>query len=245
MIGLIPLCFGLALASWPAAPTRLDAAAERPAVKRRMSWWPVAWLLPAVVAWPLAGPGGVVAAGVLTVAFRQERQAHRCSTAGLALAGHTATALRTMVAELRAGSHPVLAAEAAADAVPALSDELRALAGAARLDSELDEPGLPGLAAAWTLARRFGLPMADVLEAARRDVEAGLSFGRRLRAKLAGPRASSVVLAGLPALCLLLGESMGAKPLHVLAGTVPGQLMLVVGAVLLWAGTAWCRGLAR
>jgi len=245
MIGLIPLCFGLALACWPAAPTRLHAAVERPAVKRRKAWWPLAWFLPAAVAWPLAGPGGVVAAGVLTVAFRQEWLAHRRASAGLTLAGHSATALRTMVAELRAGAHPVLAAEAAADAVPALSDELRALAGAARLDTELPAPGLPGLADAWTLGRRFGLPLADVLEAARRDVEAGLSFGRRMRAKLAGPRASAVVLTGLPALCLLLGESMGARPLHVLTGTVPGQLLLVVGALFLWAGTTWCRSLAR
>lgn len=245
MIGLVPLCFGLALACWPAAPTRLDAAVERPVVKRLRKWWPLAWFLPAAVAWPLAGPGGVVAAAVLTVAFRQEWLGHRRATAGLTLAGHSATALRTMVAELRAGAHPVLAAEAAAEAVPALSDDLRALAGAARLDTELQAPGLPGLAAAWTLARRFGLPMADVLEAARRDVEAGLSFGRRMRAKLAGPRASAVVLTGLPALCLLLGESMGAKPLNVLTGTVPGQLLLVVGALFLWAGMTWCRGLAR
>ncbi len=247
MMGWIPLCAGLALACWPATPTRLGAAVERPEPSRRLrkSWLRLAWLLPAVLAWPFAGPGGAIAAVVLTVAYRQDWVAHRRGAAELALTGHTATALRTMVAELRAGAHPVLAAEAAADAVPALSDDLRALAGAARLDSELAAPALPGLAAAWTLARRFGLPMADVLEAARRDVEAGLSFGMRMRAKLAGPRTSALVLAGLPAVCLLLGESMGARPLHVLTGTVPGQLLLVVGALFLWAGTTWCRGLAR
>ncbi|NBH07351.1 type II secretion system protein, partial [Amycolatopsis sp. SID8362] len=78
---------------------------------------------------------------------------------------------------------------------------------------------------------------------ARRDAEAGLGFARRMRAKLAGPRASAAVLTGLPALCLLLGQAMGAAPLSVLTGSTPGRLLLVAGSVLLWAGTAWCRAL--
>jgi tight adherence protein B len=180
---------------------------------------------------------------VATIAGGREWGARRRAAAELAAARHAATALRTIVAELRAGAHPVLAAEAAAETVPELSGELQALAGAAHLDGELRAPALPELARAWTLARRFGLPMADVLDAARRDVESGISFGRRMRARMAGPRASAAVLTGLPAACVLLGEAVGAAPLHVLTATTAGQLLLVAGAFLLWAGTAWSRAL--
>ncbi|MGW4060306.1 type II secretion system F family protein [Amycolatopsis sp. NPDC004747] len=239
-----PLCVGAALACWPAAPNRLQVAIEPSGTVRiPEAWRVVRWLLPAALAGLLAGAGGAIAAAVLTLAWNQEWRAHRRATAELAMAAHTATALRTMVTELRSGAHPVTAAEAAADVVPAVAADLRLLATAARLDLELPAPALPRLAAAWTLGKRYGLPMAEVLDAARRDAEAGLAFGRRMRAKLAGPRASAAVLTGLPVLCVLLGQAMGAAPLSVLTGSPPGQVLLVAGCVLLWAGTAWCRAL--
>jgi tight adherence protein B len=242
----LPLCAGAALACWPSAPGRLRTAMEQPAQSRVRApelWQVVRWLLPAALAGLVAGIGGIAAAGVLTLAWRQEWLDHRRAGAELAMAAHTATALRTMVAELRSGAHPVTAAEAAAEVVPAVSPDLRALAAAARLDGELRAPALPELAAAWTLGRRYGLPMADVLDAARRDAEAGLAHVRRMRAKLAGPRASAAVLTGLPVLCVLLGQAMGAAPLPVLTESASGQLLLVLGSILLWAGTAWCRAL--
>ncbi|KDN16384.1 type II secretion system F family protein [Amycolatopsis rifamycinica] len=245
MIGAwFPLCVGAALACWPAPPNRLQVMIESPATVRIPELWRVVrWLLPAAVAGLVAGAGGAIAAGVLTLAWSQEWRAHRRATADLTMAAHTATALRTMVAELRSGAHPVTAAEAAADVVPAVAGDLHALATAARLDTELRAPALPQLAAAWTLGKRHGLPMAEVLDAARRDAEAGLASARRMRAKLAGPRASAAVLTGLPVLCVLLGHAMGAAPLPVLIGSTPGQLLLVAGCLLLWAGTAWCRAL--
>ncbi|WP_410666610.1 type II secretion system F family protein [Amycolatopsis sp. cmx-4-68] len=239
-----PLCVGAALACWPAPPTRLQAAVEPPTTVRLPDIWRIArWLLPAALAGFLAGAGGAIAAAVLTLAWHQEWRAHRHTTADLTTAADKAAALRTMVAELRTGAHPVTAAEGAAEAVPALADDLRTLATAARLDGELHAPALPELAAAWTLAKRHGLPIAEVLTASRRDAEAALTFARRTRAKLAGPRASAAVLTGLPVLCVLLGQAMGASPLPVLTSSTPGQLLLVAGSALLWAGTAWCRAL--
>ncbi len=240
----VPLCVGAALVCWPAAPNRFQAMIEPTAsVRIHRVWRAVGWLLPAALAGLLAGVGGAIAAGVLTLAWSQEWRAHHRATADLAMAAHTATALRTMVAELRSGAHPVTAAEAAAEVVPAVAGDLRALATAARLDTELHAPELPQLAAAWTLGKRHGLPMADVLDAARRDAEAGVTFARRMRAKLAGPRASAAVLTGLPVLCVLFGQAVGAAPLPVLTSSPPGQVLLVAGCVLLWAGTAWCRAL--
>lgn len=242
----VPLCAGAALACWPAAPNRLQSAIEPPSTVRLPEVWRVLrWLLPAATAGLLAGIGGAIAAGVLTLAWRQERQAHRRANADLALAAHTATALRTMVAELRSGAHPVTAAEAAAEVTPAVAADLQTLATTARLDGELKAPALPQLAAAWTLANRHGLPLADVLEATRRDAEARLAAARRMRAKLAGPRASAAVLTGLPAVCVLLGQAMGASPLPVLTDSTPGHLLLITGSLLLWAGTAWSRALTR
>jgi tight adherence protein B len=240
----VPLCAGAALACWPAPPNRLQTVVEQRTTVRIPEVWPVVRrLLPAALAGLLAGVGGAIAAGMLTLAWRQEWRAHHRAAADLATAAHAATALRTMVAELKSGAHPVTAAEAAAEVVPELAGDLRALATAARLDTELRAPALPELAAAWTLAKRHGLPMADVLDAARRDAEAALAFARRTRAKLAGPRASAAVLTGLPALCVLLGQAMGAAPLTVLTDSTRGGLLLVLGSVLLWAGTAWCRAL--
>lgn len=236
------LCIGAALVCWPPAPSRLELAVEQPTAIRLPDVWSVVrWLLPAALAGLLAGPGGAIAAGVLTLAWRQECRAHHQAAADVARATDTATALRTMVAELRSGAHPVMAAEAAAEVVPALAADLRVLSAAARLDGELHTPALPELSTAWTLGKRHGLPMAEVLDAARRDAEASLTFARRMRAKLAGPRASAAVLTGLPVVCVVLGQVMGASPLPVLTESTPGQVLLVAGSVLLWAGTAWCR----
>jgi tight adherence protein B len=239
------LCFGVGLLCWPEIPSRLQPpsrfrvnAHAVPALARRWRW-----LLPTFVALPLIGMGGAVATVLVTVAFRQEWRSRRETARTLARAQRTSTVLRTMVAELRAGAHPIHAAEAAADAVPELSGELRNLTTAARLDGALESTVLPELATAWTLARRHGLPMADVLDAARRDVDATTTFARRLHAKMAGPRMSATVLTGLPPLCLLLGQAIGADPLRVLTRTLLGQALLIAGAALLWAGTAWSRTL--
>ncbi len=232
---------GAGLACWPR--TAMPSVSWRLPKLVRAGWW----LLPVAFAAPLFGAGGALAAMVLTLTGRQEYRHRAKAKAALADAELTASVLRTMVAELRAGAHAVTAAEAAVDAVPAAAGRLRGLIAAARLDSDLADPADPAappvLVNAWTLASRFGLPMAEVLDAAGRDVQAGIGFGRRLKAKMAGPRASAAVLAGLPLVCVLLGQAMGADPMDVFTTTGAGQLLLVLGSLLIWAGTAWCRAL--
>ncbi|MPZ00698.1 MAG: hypothetical protein GEU97_22520 [Actinophytocola sp.] len=183
------------------------------------------------------------------------------SQARLAAMSAVADALGGIVAELRAGVSPATAVDSAAADLnvrhATAAAELRALGAATRLGCDvtaqlrMSDPtdpvllALTRIARGWALAHRHGLPLADVLDSVRRDVESGARFAARLRAMLAGPRASGAVLAVLPALGIALGEAMGARPLAVLTTSGGGQVLLVCGAALVLAGTSWCGRLTR
>lgn len=207
---------------------------------------------------------GVMTTGVLLAfaamacwRWRERARARARITAMVAVAD----AVGGLVAELRAGAHPAGAAESAAADLgshhPAAAAELRAIAAAARLgcDATTDartrdrtDPVLCAvarIARGWALAHRHGLPLADVLDSVRRDLESSARFAARLQAMMAGPRASAAVLAVLPALGIALGEAMGAGPIAVLTATAGGHVMLAAGAALVLAGTAWCGRLTR
>jgi tight adherence protein B len=247
---------GGALLCWPSSRSdcRLVSGLRRPFAGFRMpsprrSPAPIIAALAAVAV--LLGPAPALALGLLAAAGRSHWRARERVRAELATTAALAEALRTMVAELRAGAHPALAAESAAAEAPAPAATLmRAVAGSARLGGQLgDLPRtessgpvrsvLERLTGAWALTQRHGLPMAEVLDAVRRDVSAGVRFRTQLQARLAGPRASALVLACLPVVGVALGEAMGAHPAHVLFTSTPGQVLLVLGCALLWAGTGW------
>lgn len=214
----------------------------------------------ALACWLLLGLAGALAgAGFAAMAWRRWR-ARRQAQARIAAVTETADALGGLVAELRAGTHPAVAAESvAAELIEAdgeygaAATALRAVAAAGRLGGDVHaalarcatvgDPAMRGsidrLARAWALAQRHGLPLAEVLDAVRRDLAAHARFEGRLRATLAGPRASAAVLACLPAFGLALGEAMGAGPMHILASTAAGQLLLLIGAALVLAGLGW------
>ncbi|MGH3938321.1 MAG: type II secretion system F family protein [Pseudonocardiaceae bacterium] len=205
----------------------------------------------------LAGPGGGLAAaltiGTVTVRWRagRNRRAATVATAGLA------DALGMLVAELRAGAHVSDAAMAAAiDGHADVSRILSAAAAAARLGGDvpavLRDTGsvhgtdpvqlrrsLDRLADAWSLADRHGIPLADLLDAVRADADHRVRFAAEVAARLAGPRATAAVLAGLPLLGLALGQAVGAAPMQVLGHTGVGQALLVVGTGLACAGVLW------
>ncbi len=207
---------------------------------------------------------GVVPTGVLfalggSVAWRWRERSR--AQARIAAMSAVADALGGIVAELRAGVSPAAAVDSAAADLnvrhATAAAELRALGAAARLGCDATvqlrtrdhaDPVLLAvvrIARGWALAHRHGLPLADVLDSVRRDVESSARFAARLRAMMAGPRASGAVLAVLPALGIALGEAMGARPLAVLTTSGGGQLLLVCGAALVLAGTAWCGRLTR
>ncbi|MGZ3141271.1 type II secretion system F family protein [Lentzea chajnantorensis] len=249
MVGLLLLA--TALLVWPHVKPirRLRPAAARgvPVPK----WF---WVLAAAVAVYLTtGLGGLVAAAVVAVTvgrivrrIRRERSQNAATEA-------LSNGLGGVVDELRAGAHAAAAAEGAAQDTPAPANEvLRTAAAASRRGGdveralrELDQPllrtAVDQLARAWHVSARHGVALADVLDATKADLDRRLAFARQVRARMAGPRASALVLAGLPVFGVLLGELSGARPLGVLTGTAAGQVLLVVGAVLLATGLWWTK----
>lgn len=199
----------------------------------------------------LAGPGGGLAAAMAGSTATLRWRAGRERRAGAAAATGLADALAVLVAELRAGAHPAAAAKAAAlDGHPAARRALNAAAAAARLGGDVPAvlrsacsaplcSWLGRVADAWSLADRHGIPLADLLDAVRADTEQRVRFAAEVQARLAGPRATAAVLAGLPLLGLALGHAMGAAPLRVLGATAAGGVLLVVGTALGCAGVLW------
>ncbi|MFC0644991.1 type II secretion system F family protein [Cellulomonas phragmiteti] len=95
------------------------------------------------------------------------------------------------------------------------------------------------------VAAETGAPLADVLEQLADAVAADEEQAAELAAALAGPRATARVLVLLPALGLLVGSAMGARPWHVLADGGPGTALGAAGVVAVVAGHVWVRALLR
>lgn len=206
----------------------------------------------------LAGPGGALAAAMVTGTATVRWRAGRDRRAAAAAVTGLSDALGVLVAELRAGAHPGDAVRAAADThsdrpLKAPTDVGRALtaaAAAARLGGDVPavlrsagltllRSWLDRLADAWSLADRYGIPLAELLDAVRSDTEHQVRFAADVQSRLAGPRATAGVLAGLPLLGLALGHAVGAAPLRVLCATPVGQVLLVIGTGLACVGVLW------
>jgi tight adherence protein B len=261
------LALAVATLCWPRLPAagRLRSLGPAMTVRliRRPGWlsgrftWVVALAALGALVWILAGIGVGVALAVSIATVLLRWRARRRDRERLALAAGMANALRALVAELRAGAHPAAAAEGAATEVSGpVAGTLTAIARAARLGGDVgaavrevslvDPRGSTSvrvaarpLVQAWSLAARHGLPLANVLDSVRGDVVARVRFARQVHARMAGPRASGAVLVVLPLLGVLLGEGMGASPVHVLLATSAGHLLLAAGVVLACAGTLW------
>lgn len=99
--------------------------------------------------------------------------------------------------------------------------------------------GLRRLAAAWTVSAVTGSELVGVIETVERDLVAAEAHRRLLAVELSGPRATSVLLALLPVVGIVLGSMLGADPVHVLTTTPLGQVVLVAGTLLDVAGLWW------
>lgn len=151
-----------------------------------------------------------------------------------------------LVAELESGQPPAAAVDAVARDWP----ELEAVRDAARLGGDVpsalrvmsERPGgepLASVAAGWEVASRSGAGLADVLERLAGVLRTDEDVRREVAANLAAPRATATMLAVLPVFGIGLGTALGADPLGVLLGTLPGALCLCAGSVLAVAGLFW------
>jgi tight adherence protein B len=175
-------------------------------------------------------------------------------------------ALMAVVDELRVGAHPAhafasVAQERALAATPGGREVVRTMrevAARARLGGDVGQglrrraaaarsAGLclggvfwERLASCWELSHQEGVPIAQVLSAVRADLVERVRFAERTDAALAGARATAKILSGLPVLCVVLGQALGAQPLSVLfSGS--GSFLLMIGCGFLCAGLAWSR----
>ncbi len=249
MLGLLLLA--TALLAWPHIKPINRLRPEKDRTLAVPKWF---WTIAAAAAtYAAAGIGGLVAAAVIAVTVerirkrtRQERDRRNATEA-------LSNGLGGVIDELRAGAHAAAAAEGAAQDTPPPAEEVLRTAAAAsrrggdveRALEELHQPllrtAVDQLARAWHVSTRHGVALADVLDATKKDLDQRAAFARQVRARMAGPRASALVLAGLPVFGVALGELSGARPLHVLANTAAGQALLITGAVFLAAGLWWTK----
>ncbi|MBB1243033.1 type II secretion system F family protein [Streptomyces durbertensis] len=234
---------------------RLDAAGVTARLAKAGPPWPWSALPAGAVAGWRTGSWLPVIAGVAAVFVlrrlargRGERRAEeRRAAAVIELCAGIA-------AELRAGQHARQALLRAVD--DALGPEAAPLRAAARfggdvpaaLESSARHPGAAGLravAACWRVTVDGGTGLAGALERVATALREDRDQQAELRAQLAGPRATAVILALLPCMAIALGTAMGAAPLDVLLRTPLGWALLAGAALLEWAGLAWVAGLAR
>jgi tight adherence protein B len=95
------------------------------------------------------------------------------------------------------------------------------------------------VAACWEVAHGSGAGLAASLSALADASRESERVRRDLRAGLAEPRATAVVLAGLPVVGLGLGAGLGADPFAWLLGTGAGVVVLALGILLEVVGVAW------
>jgi tight adherence protein B len=261
MAPMAPMALSAAVLCWPYRPARARVAVfdpSRPARGRlrnamRRPSVAIAATVGCGIGLVTAGPAGAIATALAAATVVSRWRARRREARSLAVVADLAAVLGLLTAELRAGAHPATAAErAASDAGPVTAAALTSVATTARLCGDvpqalrreaqavaaLQQP-LDQLAAAWTLAERHGIPLADVLDTVRGDLDHRVRARRRLHASLAGPRATAAVLACLPVLGLLLGQAVGGQPWRVLTESAAGQALLVLGVLLICAGLSW------
>ena len=204
------------------------------------------------------GPVGALVGGGAAVAWRRHRAHTRRDRAASAVTAALADALDRITDEVRAGAHPAAALRGAAADAETAGPVLRPAAAAAELGHDVAEAltaeaarrpevarALRQIAGAWALAEQHGVPLADLLSAVHTDLRWRLAYTSRVGAALAGPRATAAVLTALPVLGILLGELVGAGPLHVLRSGMLGQTLLLSGVGLAAAGAAWALAITR
>ena len=168
------------------------------------------------------------------------------------LDGEVVTLCASLAAELRAGLPPAAALSSAAGELsvlgPRLARAAHAVSRGALLGQELAAAGvaerchrLAVVAAVCAAGEATGAGVADALDRVGRGLASDDEAAAEMAALAAGPRATAVVLAGLPVVAVGLGGALGLAPLRILFHTVLGVALLVGAALLEVTGFLWVR----
>ncbi|AJP02629.1 membrane protein [Streptomyces cyaneogriseus subsp. noncyanogenus] len=245
---------GGAAGGGPPAAHRVAAGLRRIRWRARAEWWAVAAGLVSAVLGASVLPAVAGAAGVPVL--RRMRRAAALRRARERRADAVIALCSAVAGEVRAGRQPGEALLYAAREGEVLGDGQATVLAAARFGGDVPgalaaaarQPGaggLLGLAACWRVAVDRGAGLAAGLDRLEGALRAERDQRADLRAQVAGARATAVMLAGLPALGLLLGTALGADPLHVLLHTGAGLGCLLAGAVLEGLGMWWAMRIVR
>lgn len=207
----------------------------------------VALRLPLVIA---------MAGGLLPLGWQRLRTNRRRNRQRDAREAAVAELTFALAGELRAGRTPSEALRAAATTAGPLSDACLAASAAvaaggsaaAELEMASRLPGatrLRSVAAAWRVTESAGGRVAVVLERLGEAMDRDDQVRRELDAALAAPKATMVLLAGLPMFGLGLGEAIGAHPIHLLLYTPIGWGLLAGAALLDTAGVVVTRRISQ
>lgn len=143
-------------------------------------------------------------------------------------------------------------------AVRILGESDPVLAAAARCGSPLEVPeaclaaappegavrrGWAVVGACWSVATETGAPLAATLERTADTLRALADADRQVELALTGPLATARVVALLPAAGVALALLIGADPVAVVFGTVPGAMAAALGVGAIVAGMRWNRRL--
>ncbi|GIG63815.1 hypothetical protein [Phytomonospora endophytica] len=164
-------------------------------------------------------------------------------TAGL-LALHRSRRVReaAVARERTRGAITLLAADLRAG-VPAHRAVHEVLAALPAVDDPLCRTARRRLRAAWQVADTTGAACADILDRLDADLRARLRRDARAAVHVSGSRATTVLLAALPAAGLLLGSALGGDVLGVLFHTPVGAVCASAAVALQLLGLTWSRRL--
>lgn len=219
------------------------------------SWAPSIGTVGAVVVVSVGVPPArlvvmITACGVGWFVMRQV-QAERARRRAMKQRDAVAEALGLMAAELRAGVLPRRVVTSLALDFPFLEAAARTADLGGDVSSALltasREPGrelLVDLAGAWMVAERSGAPLARILDRLEASTRDDREIEREVQAGVSPARATGRLMAVLPLVGLMMGSGMGADPVALLTGTLPGALCLAAGATCACVGVAWVNRIA-
>lgn len=202
----------------------------------------------------------VLLAGVLVRPVVRARRRRRERVRRAERRSGVAQLCAALAGELRAGATPHQAVEMAcaepSGSGPGSGLDRAGLLAAVRFGGGVPEAlaalaALPGgegaaaVAACWQVAAASGSGLARGLDRVAEGLRAEVELEESLRAELAGPRSTALLLAVLPGFGLLLGSALGARPWVFLLHGTPGLACLGGGLALEGAGLRWTAWLVE